>query len=235
MLRQLIARAAAAALPAIRQLGQIFAQALGGLWAVVRVPLLGILNILAALILIFEEWGWKPLSDLLGYLARLKPWARVETWIAGLPPYGALLVFALPTTILLPVKLIGLWLLANGQALLAGLMLVGAKIVSTALVARIFMLTRPALMRIGWFAAAYDRFMPWKEALFAKVRASWAWRYGRMLKNAVRHETRQAWARWKPSVMAFRHAATARIKTVANGIRVAARQSWRNLRIRLGI
>lgn len=171
-------------------------------WRLVRAPFLAALNIAAALIVLFEEWGWRPLADLLGLIARLRVFARMELWIAGLPPYGALLVFALPTTILFPVKLVGLWLLAQGQALAAGGVLVGAKIVSTALVARIFMLTKPALMRIGWFAWAYGRFIPWKEALFAQIRASRTWRYGRLIKTAVRHEVRQTWQRWKPTVKA---------------------------------
>lgn len=172
------------------------------LWWLVRAPIVAALNIVAALIVLFEEWGWRPLADLLGLIARLRIFARLELWIAGLPPYAALLVFALPTTILFPVKLVGLWLLAKGQALAAGGVLVAAKIVSTALVARIFMLTKPALMRIGWFASAYGRFIPWKEALFAQIRASWTWRYGRMIKTAIRHEARQTWQRWKPTVKA---------------------------------
>ena len=39
----------------------------------------------------------------------------------------------------------------------------------TGIVARIFILTQPQLMRIHWFAALYARFMPWKEALFERV------------------------------------------------------------------
>lgn len=235
MPRQFIARIATAGWAWLRHSGLIGVGLLRSLWHVVRTPLLGIFNLLAALILIFEEWGWKPLSDLFGYLARLKPWARVEAWIAGLPPYGALLVFALPTTILLPVKLVGLWLLANGQALVAGLMLVGAKIVSTALVARIFMLTKPALMRIGWFAWGYAKFMPWKEALFAKIRASWAWRYGRMIKNLVRRMSKRAWSRLKPSATRYWLELKQRAHTPIARLRVLSRASLRGLRTRLGI
>ena len=77
-------------------------------------------------------------------------------------------------------------------------MLAAAKVVSTALVARIFMLTKPALMQISWFRRAYDWFIPWKEALFAKVRASFAWRYGRMVKSRARQVARRALERWSP-------------------------------------
>lgn len=167
-------------------------------WSLARPPLLFAVQVLAALIVLFEEWGWKPLSEALAWLARFRPWAAIELWIAGLPAYGALVVFALPTTLLLPLKFVAVWLLANGFFWSASALFIAAKLASTALIARIFTLTKPALMRIGWFARAYNIFTPWKEALFATIRASWAWRYGRMVKTHVRLEAKQAWARMKP-------------------------------------
>jgi hypothetical protein len=171
---------------------------LRALWHLIRLPLGFALQVLAALILLFEEWGWRPLVDALAYLSRFKVFARLEQMIAGLPPYGALAALALPTSVLFPLKFLAVYLVAQGQIFAAGLLFVGAKIASTALIARIFLLTRPALMRIGWFASVYNVIMPWKEALFARIRASWAWRYGRMLKTRVRLEVKQAWIRFKP-------------------------------------
>jgi hypothetical protein len=167
-------------------------------WGIARGPLIVALQVIAALIVLFEEWGWKPLSDLIARLAKFGPIALIERVIASLPPYGALVVFALPTTILLPLKFVAMWLLAQGQWWAATGLFIGAKIASTALVARIFMLTKPALMQIGWFARAYNWFVPWKDALFAKIRASWVWRYGRMVKTRVKLEVAQAARRWRP-------------------------------------
>jgi len=178
------------------------------LWPVVR-PVLALagralsrlFEVLLALIVLFEEWGWRPLADWVGRLAqRSRPLAAIEAWIAALPPYGALLVFTLPSGLLFPLKLLALWLIAQGKAVAAGALFVGAKVVGTALVARIFLLTRPALLRIGWFRRAHDWIVPWQEAIFARIRASWTWRYARMLKNAARHEAAQAWARMRPGV-----------------------------------
>lgn len=184
--------------PRLRRVGVRVLLVLRALWHLIRPPLSLALQVLAALILLFEEWGWRPLVQALAYLSRFRLWARIEQVIAGLPPYGALLALALPTSILLPLKFVAVYLLAAGQVLAAGLLFVGAKIASTALIARIFLLTQPALMRIGWFAAIYNVVMPWKEALFARIRASWAWRYGRMVKTRVRLEVKQAWLRMKP-------------------------------------
>ncbi len=167
-------------------------------WGIARGPIIIALQVIAALIVLFEEWGWKPLSELIARLAKFGPIAVIERAIAALPPYGALAVFALPTAILLPLKFLAMWLLASGQWWAATGLFIGAKIASTALVARIFMLTKPALMQIGWFARAYNWFVPWKDALFATIRASWVWRYGRMVKTRVNLELAQAARRWRP-------------------------------------
>jgi hypothetical protein len=163
-------------------------------------------QVVLALVLLFEEWGWRPLSAALAWLGEFKIVARLERVIAGLPPYAALAALALPTSVLFPLKLLALYLVAQGKVVAAGFLFVGAKIASTALIARLFMLTRPALMQLSWFAALYNVVMPWKEALFEKIRASWAWRYGRMLKNRVRLEVKQAWIRLKPAAERAREA-----------------------------
>ncbi len=197
-LRDEIEAAWAEARPRLRRAGVRALVLLRALWNVIRPPLSFALQIVAALILLFEEWGWRPLVEALAYLSRFRFVALLELIVAGLPPYGALAALALPTSILFPLKLLAVYLVTSGQVFAAGLLFVGAKIASTALIARLFLLTKPALMQIGWFAAVYDWFIPCKEALFATIRASWAWRYGRMLKTRVRLETKHAWLRLKP-------------------------------------
>jgi len=139
-----------------------------------------------ALIVLFEQWGWRPLVAALSVLARLAPVAVVERWIANLPPYGALVAFALPTALLLPLKLLALFLIANGHTVMAAALFIGAKIVGTAIVARLYILTEPKLMQIGWFRQAYGVVIPRLHALHEEIRRSWAWRYGRMLKTKAK-------------------------------------------------
>ena len=136
---------------------------------------------LLALLILFEEWGWEPLQRV---LARIGAWPGLR-WIEGavrrLPPYAALALFALPTLMLLPVKLGALWLIGQGQVLAGAVLIVVAKLAGTAVVARLFTLTRPALMRLDWFAALHDRWSHWKNALLERVRASRPWRAARLL------------------------------------------------------
>lgn len=144
---------------------------------------------LLAVVLLFEEWGWEPLAALLARLARLPLLAWIERRIQALPPWGAVLAFALPALGLLPVKLLALYFIGNGHSMLGLAVLLGAKLVGTALVARLFTLTQPALMRLPWFARWYPRWKTWKDGLIAQVRNSSIWR-------AVRRLKQRAKARW---------------------------------------
>jgi hypothetical protein len=148
---------------------------------------------LLALLILFEEWGWEPLKRAMAWLMRSPALAWVERGVIRLPPRAALAAFLLPTLLLLPVKLAALWLVGHGQAMLGLAVIVAAKLVGTALLARLFQLTQPALMQLAWFAQGYLRWTAWKGALLAQLRASWAWRVGRIVKRRVR----QRLARWR--------------------------------------
>lgn len=151
---------------------------------------------LFALLILFEEWGWEPLQQALARLAQWIRLRRLEERIAALPPAAALPVFLLPTLLLLPAKLAAVWLLAQGHALLGVVTIALAKLVGTALVARLFALTKPALLRLAWFASVYGRWVAWKDVLLARLRASAGWRLGRRVKRVLR----QRWARWRATL-----------------------------------
>jgi hypothetical protein len=151
-----------------------------------------------ALLILFEEWGWVPLANALARLGRLPAVRWLEARIQSLPPYAALLVFFAPMIALFPVKVFGLWLIGEGRGFLGVGIIVVAKIAGTAVVARLFMLTQPALMQLPWFARLYGRWTAWKEALIARVRASAAWRaIGR-----AKAEAREIWLRVRRALLA---------------------------------
>lgn len=150
---------------------------------------------LMALILLFEEWGWVPLAAIVSRLARLPVWTRLEQTISRLPPWAALLVLVLPSFILLPVKLLALYFLGKGQAAVGMGILVTAKLLGTALLARLFQVTQPALMQLAWFAHWYPRWKAWKDGLMESMRASKLWRAGRAVKAKLRRLGRQFWTK----------------------------------------
>jgi hypothetical protein len=145
------------------------------------------------LLLLFEEWGWVPLQRVMGWIARHPFLAYLEIKISALSPCGAMLVFLIPGICLFPIKLLALFLIGHGHLLLGGGLILLAKILGTAFTARLFKLTKPALMSLSWFARGYTTFTGWKERAFATVRATWGWRVGRVLKRAMSRSARYAW------------------------------------------
>lgn len=141
---------------------------------------------LLALVILFEEWGWEPLARALAALGRLPILRQIERGIQRLPPYAALAAFFLPVLAFLPLKILALWLLATGRGILGVMFLVAAKIAGTAIVARLFVLTKPALLRLAWFSRLYQRWTTWKDALIARVRASALWQAARRAKARAR-------------------------------------------------
>ena len=188
-------------------------------WPFVRLVTQRVFEVLFALILLFEEWGWRPLAAWIGRLARFPIVAKIEGVIAELPPYGALAAFVLPSALLFPLKLIALYLIATGHALMAGSLFIGAKVVGTAVLARLYHLTQPKLMQIGWFAHAHDWFMPWKDRMFASIRASWAWRYARIVKHRVGQAVRVRWLEIRPVLLAYKQRFAVLSRTVVDRVR----------------
>ena len=151
---------------------------------------------LLALLILFEEWGWEPLQRVMARIGHLPAFAWVERVVRALPPYAALALFFLPALALLPVKIGALWLIAHGQRMLGLVIILTAKVLGTAILARLFALTQPALMNLPWFAHLFTRWTTWKEALLAWVRASGVWRQMRAFNAAAR----QRWRRWRSSI-----------------------------------
>ena len=127
------------------------------------------------LILLFEEWGWDPLARAFGKLGRLPFWGKAEEWIGRLPPWAALLAFVVPAVALVPIKLLALYLLGQGHVVTGVTLVIAAKISGTALAARLFQLTQPALMKLRWFARIYVPWKTWKDRVTGQVRNSKIW------------------------------------------------------------
>src|SRR5262249_36553712 len=123
--RRRLARAAQLA----REAWRVSRPALVRAWGLARPQFVRVLEFLLALLIVFEEWGWRPLAELLGWLARWRLWALVEAWVVRLPPYLALLTFVLPSALLIPLKFLALLLIADRHVLLAGLLFLLAPVV----------------------------------------------------------------------------------------------------------
>ena len=129
----------------------------------------------AAAIVFFEDVLLHYLGLAMAAIARWPPIARIEGWLAGLPPWAALIAFAAPSTLVLPVKLAAVWFAMQGKFVLATGAIVLGKVVATALVARLYKILRPTLLRLSWYLRAETWLFDFRDRVYGFVRALPAW------------------------------------------------------------
>jgi hypothetical protein len=130
---------------------------------------------LAAAIVFFEDVLLHYLGVAMAAFARWPPVARLEAWLKGLPPWAALVVFLAPSTLVLPVKLAAVWFALQGKYVMAGIAVAVGKVLATALVARLYKVLRPTLLRLPWYLGAETWLFDWRDRIYAFVRALPAW------------------------------------------------------------
>jgi hypothetical protein len=152
-----------------------------------------LLAIPAALLLLFEEWIWDNFVRATAWVARLPIFRRLEALVQRLPPWAAVTAFVVPFLVLVPVKLAAFWLMGTGHLRTGIGIYVLGKVVGTAVLTRLFTLTKPALLRIGWFARLYAWFVAVRDRLYAYVRSLRVYQATKAILRAVRERLRAAW------------------------------------------
>lgn len=144
-----------------------------------------LIGVVAAVIL-FEEWLWDPLKRIMDRFGRWPIISALATTLSGLPPRWALIAYLGPMVLLVPFKIGGLWMIARGHSIVGVLIFLAAKLIGTALFAWLFGLTRPALLQIAWFAAAYRFVQDTAEHARAWIRRQHLYVAIHRAKNAIR-------------------------------------------------
>src|SRR4030081_2301013 len=129
--------------------------------------------VLLALIFLIEAWLWDHLEPIVARVVAWIPLRAFKAWLAErgdtLSPAMTLIVFIVPVIPLFPLKLVGLWLLANEYWVSAISILVFAKFLGVGLAAFIFDVTRPKLLEMRWFGRLYEFVIARREKAAALV------------------------------------------------------------------
>jgi hypothetical protein len=96
--------------------------------------------------------------------------SKIRLRIEGLGPYQSLLLLAVPTSIVEPLKLIALAIAGDGHWVTGTLVIVAAYATSMLFVERLFRIVKPKLMRLSWFASLWTwlvslRIVRWLKAV----------------------------------------------------------------------
>jgi len=143
---------------------------------------------IVAAVLLFEEWFWMQSTRAMARFAVMAHLTAVGDWIRRRPPGQALALFVLPVLVLYPFKALALIALARGEIVLGGGALVAAKLVATAVFARLYELTEPAIVRFGWIRTGRDKFLRARAFLHRWLEARPAYRRARsMIRREAEH------------------------------------------------
>ncbi|WP_426190457.1 hypothetical protein [Massilia sp. DWR3-1-1] len=160
-----------------------------------RNRLLSPLVVAGALLLLLEEWCWDLGLALVRTVSAWPPFKLIDARIATLSPYPALCLFVLPAALLLPVKLLALFAIGAGYPVTGVAVFVAAKLGGAALVARVYFLTRPALLTLPWFARWHARFLAVRDDWLARLRATGFYRRAALTSEQLRQALRRRWLR----------------------------------------
>jgi len=141
----------------------------------------------AAALVFIEQVLIRYLNTMMAAVARWPLIARFEAWLVTLPPWAAVVAFAMPSIIILPVKVSALWFAAHHRFALATAAVVLGKILATAILARLYRILRPTMMTLRWFAWADTKFFHWRDWAYAFVRSLPAWQRAKALIERTRH------------------------------------------------
>jgi hypothetical protein len=133
-----------------------------------------------ALILVSIDWGVRGGARL---LRRWRPVRRLESLLAGWPPWAILPLFLIPEGMSHAAGFYAAYLLAHGKVLAATAIAVFVKGIGLLLALWIYQACRPALMTIRWFAWAHGKVEAMRQWALDKIGPVWsrAWRLLRRL------------------------------------------------------
>ena len=97
----------------------------------------------------------------------------VRAVIERLPPYPSLLVLAVPLAIVEPLKLGALLILGDGHLITGTAAIACAYAVSLFVTERLFVVVKPKLLELPWFATVWNRFVVARAFVLDRMHLAW--------------------------------------------------------------
>jgi hypothetical protein len=104
-------------------------------------------------------------------IPQLKLPRRLRWWIEGLGPYQSLLLLAVPTSFVEPLKLVAVAIAGEGHWITGTVTIICAYAISLFVVERLFGIVKPKLLTLRWFARLWYRFVALRGRALALVRS----------------------------------------------------------------
>lgn len=162
-----------------------------------RRSLVSCLLFAAAVVLLFEEWLWEKSTIVATRLGRLPLLSTLELWIRRRGRWTALALFVAPVVVIFPFKALALYAMTKGYVAGGVAAFVLAKLVATALFARLYQLTEHAIIRFRRVRKIRAAFLRGRAFIHAWLDAQAPYRRARVLvrrsSQRIKHRYRVAY------------------------------------------
>src|SRR5262252_557842 len=165
---------------------------------------------LAAAVLLFEEWFWAKSTRAIARLVGMAHLSAAESWVRRRNPTQALTLFVVPLLVIYPFKVLTLIAIAHGNIALGTGAFVAAKLLATAVFARLYELTERAIVEFAWIRFARTKFLQARVFIHA-------WLDARPVYSRARALIRGQTAR-----LAYRYRAAYRLQGQRRSVRIDA-------------
>lgn len=91
---------------------------------------------------------------------------RARTWIESLGPHQSLVLLAVPTCLVEPLKFVAVAVAGDGHWITGTCMIVAAYATSLVVLERLFLIVKPKLLILPWFAWAWGGFTALRARFF---------------------------------------------------------------------
>jgi hypothetical protein len=100
-----------------------------------------------------------------------KPGKRLRGWIEGLSPYQSLALLVVPMCLIEPSKLVAIAVAGEGHWITGTLAVTAAYAGSLLFVERLFIIVKPKLLKLRWFAKIWARIIVCRYSLMSSFRS----------------------------------------------------------------
>jgi hypothetical protein len=151
----------------------------------------------AALVLLFEEWFWEKSTAVAARLGRLPLLSDIESWIRRRERWTALALFVAPVVVIYPFKALALYAMGRGYLTAGVTAFIMAKLLATAVFARLYQLTERAIIQFGWVRRTRAEFLRGRAFVHDWLNAQPSYRRARVLlrrsSQRIKHRYRVAY------------------------------------------
>lgn len=135
-----------------------------------------LLCVIAAFIFLFEAWLWDALYHCITRILKLlrieQIKVRIVKLIEPLPASVCVCIFIIPALIILPLKILGLWLIGTHRVIAGITVFIIAKLAGLGVAAFLFETCKEKLLSLRWFFKLYKTvlaFKAWSKKQIAPV------------------------------------------------------------------